>query len=90
MSSFRTEVSDMEERQSQQRGVAQCSLRNEMTSLQKRIMQQAVGHFIHLLDHFKFFLPSLSLSAQVSGVKDEASPASYADETVTSNDITSL
>ena len=46
MSTFQTKVSDMEQRQGQQRGVAQHSLRNEMASLQKRIMQQAVGCYI--------------------------------------------
>ena len=44
MSMFQTKVSNMEQRQGQQRGVAQHSLKAEMTSLQKRIMHQAVGH----------------------------------------------
>lgn len=42
LSLFQTKVSDMEQKQDHQRGMAQHSLKKEMIALQKKMMQQAV------------------------------------------------
>ena len=90
LSSFQTDVSDIEQRQAQQRTKAHNSLKREMTALHQKMIQQTVCMIY--TTHYKIIpLSSLfllsSLPARLSITKDEAGIKSCDNETITSHDI---
>ena len=87
MARFQTSLSDMEQRQSQGRGVAQQGLKRDIQLIQQRSVRKAVSLVSVFLAKL---LQTISVASfqhhteRNTGNKGQASTTGYADETMTS------